>query len=159
MNLENRKFLRHTLATVAYRGEKAIRSAPEDFANFKIGETTRTPLEILAHLGDLFDWALWMARGETKWQDSVPLAWDKEETRFFATLRNFDDYLASRSEIHASLEKLFQGPIADALQHIGQINLLRRLAESPIRGENYFKAAIETGRIGKDQSEKRIEFD
>ncbi len=159
MNSENRQFLRHTVATLAYRGEKAIRQAPEHFANFKSGETTRTPLEILAHLGDLFDWAGWMARGEMKWQDSAPLAWDDEVNRFFATLQNFDDYLASESEIFAPPEKLFQGPIADALQHIGQLNLLRRLAESPIRGENYFKAEIEIGRIGKDQSDKRIEFD
>ena len=159
MNSETRQFLRHTVATVAYRGEKAIRNAPETFANFKIGETTRTPIQILAHIGDLFDWALSMARGETKWNDSALLTWENEAKRFFETLQKFDDYLVSDAEIHAPLEKLFQGPIADALQHIGQINLLRRLADAPIRGENYFKAEIETGKVSANQSDRRIEFD
>jgi hypothetical protein len=157
--MDSIELLRHTIATVAYRGEKATRNAPKHFADFKIGETTRTPTEILAHIGDLFDWALSMAEGETRWREARPRAWNEEVIRFFASVQSFDDYLASESEIQAPLEKLFQGPIADALQHIGQINLLRRLAETPIRGENYFKAEIETGKVGANQSDKRFEFD
>lgn len=153
------ELLRHTIATVAYRGEKAVRNAPQHFADFRVGETTRTPAQILAHIGDLFDWALWMAKGEKRWQNSTPLIWDEEVKRFFETIRKFDNYLASEKEIHAPPEKLFQGPIADALQHIGQLTLLRRLADTPIRGENYFRAQIETGRVGADQSDKRLEFD
>lgn len=157
--ISTREFLRHTVATVAYRGAKAIKNAPENFADFKSSETTRTPLEILAHIGDLFDWALSMAIGKTVWNDAKPLIWEKESERFFASVKKFDDYLASTEQIAKPLEKLFQGPVADALTHVGQINFLRRMFDAPVRGENYFKAEIEAGKVGAEQSEKRVEFD
>ena len=153
------EFLRHTVATVAYRGGKAIKDAPEGFADFKASETTRTPLQILAHIGDLFDWALSMARGKTVWNDAQPLAWEAESERFFAAIKAFDEFLASGEEIAETTEKLFQGPIADALTHVGQINLLRRMFDAPVKGENYFRAEIEIGRVGADQSANRVEFD
>lgn len=159
MSIYNRDFLRHTIATVAYRGEKAIRTGSVHFGQFKVGETTRTPVQILAHIGDLFDWGLSIARGEERWKDSEPLDWKSEVERFFTVVKKFDDFLASDEKIHAPLEKLFQGPIADALQHIGQINLLRRLAGDPTRGENYYRAVIEKGTFGVAESQKRIEFD
>jgi hypothetical protein len=154
-----RELLRHTVATVAYRGGKALRGAPQSFATFTIGDSPRTPAKILAHMGDLFDWALSMARGETAWHDSQPLAWDAEVARFFAALKKFDDYLASPEALHTPAEGLFQGPIADALTHIGQIAMLRRLAACPIKGENYFKAEITSGRVGQEQAAPRREFD
>jgi hypothetical protein len=154
-----RQLLRHTVATAAYRGGKALRGAPESFANFKIGDSTRTPVKILAHLGDLFDWALTLARGTQAWRDSNPLPWNEEVKRFFASLQKFDDYLASGESLHASVEMLFQGPVADALSHIGQIAMLRRLAAAPIRGENYSKAEIVAGRVGVEQTAPRREFD
>src|SRR5690348_3729946 len=154
-----RQLLRHTVATVAYRGGKALRGAPESFANFSIGEKPRTPAKILAHLGDLLDWALSMARGETVWHDSQPLAWDAEVARFFTSLKKFDDFLASQEPLFSSADGLFQGPIADALTHIGQIAMLRRLAGCPIKGENYFKAEIIAGRVSFVQPAPRREFD
>lgn len=154
-----RQLLRHTVATVAYRGGKALRGAPESFALFTIGENPRTPAKILAHMGDLFDWALSMASGEAAWHDSQPLSWDAEVVRFFASLKKFDDYLASPEPLHSPAEGLFQGPIADALTHIGQLAMLRRLAGCPIKGENYFKAEIAPGRVGAEQSAPRREFD
>jgi hypothetical protein len=154
-----RQLLRHTVATVAYRGGKALRDAPESFANFKIGESTRTPVRILAHVGDLFDWALTLARGAQAWRDSNPLPWNEEVKRFFASLQEFDDFLASGEPLHASVEMLFQGPIADALSHIGQIAMLRRLASVPVRAENYSKAEIVAGRVGPKQTTPRREFD
>jgi hypothetical protein len=154
-----RQLLRHTVATAAYRGGKALRGAPESFAALSIGDTSRTPAKILAHIGDLFDWALSMARGETAWHNSKPLSWAAEVARFHASLKKFDDYLASSEPLHAPAEGLFQGPIADALTHIGQIAMLRRLAGSPIKGENYFKAEIIAGRVGAEQSAPRGEFD
>ena len=154
-----REFLRHALATVAYRGGKALRGAPESFATFRAGDTTRAPAKILAHLGDLYDWALAMAQGQPKWHDSEPLAWDAEVNRFFAALQKFDDYLASGEPLHTAPEKLFQGGIADSLTHIGQLAMLRRLAGCPIRGENYAKADIVAGRCGQDQAAPRLEFD
>jgi hypothetical protein len=154
-----REMLRHTVATVAYRGGKALRNAPRDFASFRIAAATRTPGQILAHACDLFDWALSMARGNEVWHDSDPLPWTEGVVRFFEVLRAFDDCLAQEPTLAADPEKLFQGPVADALTHIGQIALLRRLAAAPIRGENYARAEIIVGRVGSEQSKPRREFD
>ena len=155
---DKRTLLRHAVATVAYRGGKAVRDAPPHFASFKCGDSSRTPAEILAHVGDLFDWALTIARGEQAWHNSTPLAWDAEVARFFATLQRFDDFLASDAPLHETPEKLFQGPMADALTHVGQLAMLRRLANAPIKGENYHKAEIAAGRVGADQAAPRREF-
>lgn len=154
-----RQLLRHTLATLAYRGGKALRDAPAEFAGFAIGDKPRTPAQILAHLGDLLDWALSMAQGNQQWHNAPPLPWPQELGRFFAALEAFDAYLASGNALHAPAEKLFQGPIADALTHVGQIAMLRRLAGCPMRGENYYVADIATGRVGPTQSAPVREFD
>lgn len=154
-----REMLRHTVATLAYRGAKAVRDASESFASFKASPTTRTPAQILAHVGDLLDWALSIAQGNETWRNSEPLVWDKEIARFHQTLAAFDEYLASEGELKASCERMFQGPIADALTHVGQIAMLRRLEGCPIKGENYSRAKIEAGRIGADQETPKREFD
>lgn len=151
-----RDFFRHTLATLAYRGGKVTRNAPAEFAEFQ--GAGRSPVQILAHIGDLLDWALSMAQGKQKYAESQPLAWDQEVSRFFSALRRFDDYLASSEPLHAPLEKLFQGPIADALTHVGQIAMLRRLAGARISGENYFVADIAAGRVGHEQTAAKKEF-
>ncbi len=155
---DSRTLLRHTLATLAYRGAKAIRNAGPDFADYGLPETSRTPAKILAHIGDLMDWGLAMAEGRREWKDSLPLPWEKECERFFAALKNFDNYLASDKPLEVSTEKLFQGPIADALTHVGQIAKLRRMAGVPMKGENYFVAEISVGRVGADQAAPRKEF-
>jgi hypothetical protein len=154
-----RQLLRHTVATVAYRAGKALRGSPDYFASFHIGDKTRTPAQILAHMGDLFDWALSIAKGQQTWHDSTPLPWDAEVARFFAALVKFDDYLATSDVLEAYPGSLFQGPVADALTHIGQIAMLRRLAGSPIKGENYYKADIAVGRVGIDQFAPHREFE
>jgi len=151
-------FLRHTIATLAYRGVKAIRDAPSHFPGYSVAPGSRTPARILAHISDLLDWALSMARGEQRWNDSQPLEWPQEVARFVDTLTRLDAYLASGEALKASAEQLFQGPIADALTHVGQLAMLRRLAGSPIRGENYVKAAIVAGRVGLDQTPPEVEF-
>ena len=153
-----REFLRHTLATLAYRGGKALRGAPADFAAFRVAEGSRTPGEILAHLGDLLDWALSMAEGNQRWQNSEPIAWEDGARRFHAGLQAFDDYLASSAPLAVSAESLFQGPVADALTHVGQIAYLRRVAGGPVKGENYFKAEIVSGRVGPEQAAPKREF-
>jgi hypothetical protein len=153
-----RKLLRHTLATLAYRGGKALRNAPDEFGEFQAGKGVRTPGQILAHLGDLFDWALSIAMGQQKWHDSKPLPWAQDVERFFAALKKFDDFLASSEPVQAPLEKLFQGPVADALSHVGQIAILRRLAGGPVKGENYYVAEIQAGRVGAEQAKPKREF-
>ncbi|MGH9747654.1 MAG: hypothetical protein ACRD59_16280 [Candidatus Acidiferrales bacterium] len=153
-----RELLRHAVATLAYRGGKAIRGAPEGFTDFKTSEKTRTPGQIVAHLGDLFDWALSMARGKQEWHDSKPIAWDAGAKRLFASLQAFDDYLASSAPLGLSAEELLQGPVADALTHVGQIAMLRGIYGSPIRAENYSKAEIVAGRVGAEQVPPQREF-
>jgi hypothetical protein len=150
--------LRHTLATVAYRGGKAVRDAPDSFASFRVAPKSRTPVEIVAHIGDLFDWAMTLADGQHVWHDSTPLPWAQEVARFFDGLRRFDDRLAN-APLECRAGKLFQGPIADALTHIGQIAMLRRLAGAPIRGESYYRADIVAGRVGAEQASPKVEFD
>jgi hypothetical protein len=146
---EKRELLRHTIATLAYRAAHALEGASEQFAEFN--GAGRPPLQILAHLGDLFDWALSAAQGREKWRTSKPHSWVAERQRFFALLHAFDAYLASDEPLYAAVEPLFQGPVADAFTHIGQIAMMRRLAGCPIAGENYFVADIKVGRVGAEQ--------
>ena len=155
----SRALLCHSVATLAYRAGKAVRGAPPAFAGFRAAPGVRTPSEILAHMGDLFDWALSIARGKEAWQNSAPLAWDAEVARFFAALKAFDEYLASGDAVQASAERLFQGPVADALAHTGQLTILRRMAGAPIRAENYSRADIVAGRVGAEQTAPKREFD
>ena len=154
-----RQLLRHAVATLAYRAAKAMRGAPESFATYRVGSASRTPVQILAHIGDLLDWALALAMGQPAWHDSAPQQWEQEAARFFGALRRLDDYLVSSERLGESERKLFQGPIADALTHVGQISMLRRLAGAPVKGESYLKADIVAGRVGPDQTPAKREFD
>ena len=151
--------LRHALATLAYRASKAVRGAPPEFASFQASPSTRTPAQILAHMGDLIDWAVVLADGKQDWHDSTPLPGDDEVARFFRALQTLDDRLASPAPLGYPAEKIFQGPIADALTHTGQISMLRRIAGAAVRGENYFKAEITAGRVGAEQAAPKREFD
>jgi hypothetical protein len=146
---DKRQFLRHTVAALAYRASRALDGAPESFAAFD--GCARQPVQILAHMGDLFDWALSSVQGSERWHNSQPLPWPQERSRFFAALKAFDDYLASDQPMHAAAEPLFQGPIADALTHVGQIAMLRRLAGSKTCGENFFVAKITVGQVSEEQ--------
>lgn len=156
---EKRAFLRHTVATVAYRGGKAVRDAPPSFGAFSPDGSPRTAVKILAHVGDLFDWALTQAKGAEAWHDSTPLEWDAEVARFFAALQRFDEYLGSDAPLAAPAEKIFQGAIADALTHVGQLAMLRRLGGVKMKAENYSRAEIVAGRVGREQTAPRREFD
>jgi|SRR5581483_1822915 hypothetical protein len=155
---ERRELLRHTLATLAYRGGKALRGAPPGFAEFRPADGSRGPIEILAHICDLLDWALSIAAGRQEWKDTKAAVWDGEVERFFIAMKALDDFLVSAEELHAPAERLFQGPIADALTHVGQLCMLRRLAGAPVRGENYFVADVQAGRVGPVQSPPKREF-
>ena len=146
-------FLRHTVATLAFRFRKAVQDAPAGFGEARAGATagdgSRSAGETLAHMGDLFDWGLKLCDGVHEWHDTAyvnePLAWDAECSRFLALLGAFDKRL--ESEILCPAERLFQGPVADALTHVGQLGTLRRLAGSPAKPKNYFKAEIAAGTI------------
>ncbi len=146
---ENRALLRHTLATLAYRATRALENAPASFADFD--GAGRPPVQILAHMGDLFDWALSIARGNERWHNSKPLVWPAEKQRFFDALAAFDAFLASSAPLQAPVDGLFQGPIADALTHVGQLAMLRRLAGAPARSENFYVASIAIGQVSAEQ--------
>jgi hypothetical protein len=154
-----RELLRHALATIAYRGGKAVRDVPPEFANFRVNETTRTPIAILAHIGDLLGWSLSIAKGKREFNAVEPRGWDEDVKRFFSILNDFDQYLAATEPLACSAKQLLQAPIADALTHIGQIAMLRRMAGTPMRAENYFVAKIATGTVGADQPPPVFEFD
>ena len=150
--------VRHALATLAYRLGKVLRGTPESFREFEAAPSVRNPGQILAHIGDLMDWALAQVEGRKQWRDSEPRSWDQEIARFFAALEALDQRIAAQGLDAASAEKLFQSAIADALTHTGQLALLRRLAGIPVRPENYAAADIATGRVGAEQSPPRAEF-
>ncbi len=158
MNHSEKHLIRHTLATLAYRCSKTIRGGDEEFANFSAGDGIRTPLQILSHIGDLLDWALTQVNGDEKWSNAKPKSWAEQAERFHNALKLLDDRLASDEPIACTYEKLFQGPIADALTHVGQIATMRHMAGKKITGENYFVAKIETGNTGADQQAAVYEF-
>jgi hypothetical protein len=151
--------LRHLLATLAYRASKVLRDAPPEFIAFRPPAGTRPPAQIVAHLGDLMEWALTMARGEYVWKAGGSDDWGTEVQRFFAGVAALDTLLASNDPPAGAAEKLIQGPLADALTHVGQLAMLRGMAGSAIRPESYAKADIVVGRVGIEQAPPRREFD
>ncbi len=157
--MSRRDHLRHTLATLAYRAAKAVAGAPESFGDFSAGQGTRTPVAIVAHMADLMAWALSQVRGVERWTEAPPGAWEDEVSRYFSGLAALDAFLADSASLGQPEGRIFQGAVADALTHVGQLNLLRRLAGAPVRGENYHRADIQVGRVGRDQPPPRRELD
>jgi hypothetical protein len=154
-----RQFLRHTLATLAYRSSRALRGAPWDFAETRVQPDTRSAVEIVAHLGDLLEWAVSSVQGDPKWNPQPPGAWQTEIDRFYTAMQKLDDLLAGEAPLGCPAEQLFQGPIADALTHVGQLSTLRRVAGSSAGSENFFIADIAIGKVGREQSPAKYEFD
>jgi len=149
---------RHTLATLAYRAGRALFGAPPKFGEYRADETSRSPAEIVAHMCDLMDWALSIAEGTETWHNSEPLPYAQGVNRFFEALERFDQRVDAGG-LSAEMEaKLFQGPVADALTHTGQIAMLRRMAGHKIAGENYYVAEIVQGRIrlGAQAAPRRV---
>jgi hypothetical protein len=152
-------FLRHTLATLAYRAEKVLRDPPPGFEHHRIGPATRTPLELVGHLGDLIEWAETLVAGESKWKASSAGVWEVDRGRFFSALMRLDQRIASGEPSSHPAEVVFQGPIADAFTHVGQLAMLRGHAGVPLRPESFARAEIQVGRVGLEQSSVRKEFD
>lgn len=154
-----RHLLRHTVATLAYRAEKVLRDAPEGFAVNRLSPTSRSPVEIVSHLGDLMEWAERMARGEYQWAPQPSADWSAACDRFFRALLSLDDALAKSTFETYSADVIFQGPIADALTHVGQLAIIRGTVGAAVRPEAYARAEIRVGRVGRDQAATRKEFD
>lgn len=152
-------WLRHAVATLAYRAEKVLRDVPPGFVEFRASPNSRSALAIVAHLGDLLEWAERMVAGEMRWRSVPQDAWEAASDRFFTSLAALDAALARRPDQSVPHEVIFQGPIADALTHVGQLSLMRGMAGAPVRPEGYARAKIEVGRVGRDQEAARNEFD
>jgi hypothetical protein len=157
--MDQRELLRHTVATLAYRAEKVLRDVTPEFAAFRISPASRTPLELVGHLADLMEWATRMAQGEYRWSAGPSADWTSASERFFAGLRSLDHALEATTFAAHSAAIIFQGPIADALTHVGQLALMRGAAGVSVRPESYARAEIQPGRVGRDQSATRKEFD
>jgi hypothetical protein len=152
--------LRHLVATLAYRAAKVLRDVPAStFSGFSSGQTTRRPVEILAHMGDLMGWAVRLAQGEYVWRADGSDDWDTEVRRFFDGLSALDQSLASSVPSERYVQMLIQGPLADALTHVGQLAMLRGAAGIPVRPESYARAEIMAGRVGLEQATPVREFD
>jgi len=153
-----RETLRQLAATLAYRAAKVLREVPPNFATFRITPTSRTPVQIVAHMGDLMKWGTWLAKGEHTWKAEGSEDWDREVDRFFQLLGELDSLLAAK-DFNGSVEKLIQGPLADALTHVGQLSMMRGAAGLPVKPESYARAEITPGRVGRDQPKAKAEFD
>lgn len=152
----NSIWLRHGLATLAYRFAKSVRGADPSFGDFDPGAGVRPPREIVRHLTQLVAWMRLRCRGGPPGRDAgtdpAPLDWPGEVARFHATLEELDNLVETGPPLpDDSCLAVLQGPLSDALTHVGQIAMLRRLAGSPVPGENFSRAGVETGRVGADQ--------
>jgi hypothetical protein len=139
--------LRHFLATLAYRCRKVILGAPQNFGDFDAGHGVRKPSEILSHMsGVLLHAHSFLAAQESA---RMPLgAWEEEVGRFFRILSELDKSLKSGLQWNGRTEEqILQGPLADAMTHVGQLAMLRRMASSPIPKESFDEAAIRPGDV------------
>jgi len=150
-------FFRHFLATLAYRAAICFRDADEAFITYDTGNG-KTPLRILAHMGDLVDWTLALTKGKAPWQAATPGTWEAEVARFHGSLERLDAVLASGEPLGTDWTRLLQGPLADAMTHVGQLAILRRMAGCPTKGESFSAAEITIGRVGADQAAPRRPF-
>ena len=144
-NHDKREILRHMLATIVFRAGIAMTDAPEDFSEFRVSDEIRSPREILAHIGDLLTGSLFLMRGDLVELTTVPLEWNAEVDRFLGSARDLDEFLAGDAPLEHPVERFVQGPLGDALTHVGQLVMLRRLAGSAVKAAPYFTAEIVAG--------------
>jgi hypothetical protein len=143
--------LRHCLAALAYRTQKALRGAPDSFGAFQAGQQVRTPADLIRHMTSVLGYARTFFVGGSYRAEPLPdLA--AEVTRFHAMLEDLAQHLAAGAELSGTTEeRLLQGPLADAMTHVGQLAMLRRLAGSPVPPENFIEAAVDPTNLGPTQ--------
>lgn len=150
MNLSDIELLRHFVSTLSYRAHKALKDAPENYPRLDIGHNARTPIEILNHMTYVLMVVQAVLLGD-EYEKIEPkiLDWDEEVKRFYDVLEDIDDILLKNADMIDASEArtLLQGPLADAMTHVGQLAMLRRLADSPIEKENFSKAEIKPGKF------------
>ncbi|MEW5977386.1 MAG: hypothetical protein AB1898_16465 [Acidobacteriota bacterium] len=150
---DKRRLLRHFLAALAYRTQKALRGAPVEFGSFSAGHGVRTPAELVRHMTSVLGYARTFFVGGKYRADPLP-SFDEEIDRFHTMLQDLADHLESGTPLEgATPERLLQGPFSDAMTHAGQLALLRRLAGLPVAPENFVLAQIDAERLGRDQAD------
>src|SRR5882724_10123181 len=149
---EQRRLLKHFLAAIAYRTQKALRGAPDSFADFNVGANVRTPHELVWHMTGVLGYARTFFHGGT-WQPKRMASLAEEIARIHHVLEDLGATLENETPAREiSMEQLLQGPLADAMTHAGQLAMLRRLAGSPVPPENFIRAAIDSGNLGAKQA-------
>jgi len=146
-----RTVLRHFLAALAYRTQKALRGAPESFPDFRAIDNVRTPHELLWHMSGVLGYARTLLVGGVWQPERVSFA--DEVRRFHELLQDLDQHLDAGTALRGvSVEQLLQGPLSDAMTHAGQLAMLRRFAGSPVPSENFIFAEVRAGHLGPEQS-------
>jgi hypothetical protein len=146
-----RHMLRHFLAALAYRTQKALRGAPDGFADYRAGNDVRTPTELVRHMTSVLGYARTFFIGGSYWPDPLPTFQDEIE-RFHEMLASLREHLESDSRLNGlTEEQLLQGQFSDAMTHAGQLAMLRRLHGAPVQSENFIHAAISPENLTADQ--------
>ncbi|MBL8857793.1 MAG: hypothetical protein JNL28_04715 [Planctomycetes bacterium] len=149
------EMLRHFLAALAYRTQKALREAPPAFADFRVAPNVRTPHELIWHMTGVIGYATSLYVG-TPWRPDRLESFAAEGARFHEALEALAEHFDSgRMPDGMTAEQLLQGPLADAMTHAGQIALLRRVHGSPVHPENFLLADIRSSNLGPDQAPPR----
>lgn len=139
------RLIRHLIATIAYRAEKVIQGAPGGFPEFDAGSGVRTPREILYHISGVLMMGYRAVRPDERIDMEIG-SWDDEVSRFFTCVRRLDEVVEAGEEPQRmTWEQVLQGPLADALTHVGQLATLRRMAGSPVEPESYSRADVQVG--------------
>lgn len=148
----DRALLRHFLAAIAYRTQKAVRDAPAHYPSFSAGNDARTPVELVQHMTSLMGYVRTLFVGGSFPRRLEPLpAFGDEVARFHEMLGQVGELLESDTPLSISVEQLLQGPLADTMTHVGQLAMLRRLAAAPVAPENFIYADIRADRLGVRQ--------
>jgi hypothetical protein len=146
LSSDTTRILRHLVATIAYRASHALRAAPEGFENVRLAEGSKTAGELVFHITQVLSFAMATITG-TERVRYQPQDWTREVERFYALLGQLDASLAAGASMEEGMDlKLVQGPLADALTHVGQLLSMRRKAGAPIAPTSYLTARVEAGR-------------
>ena len=151
---DKRSLLRHFLAALAYRTQKALRDAPPEFDNFQAAGEVRTPVELVRHMTSVLGYARTFFIGGHYRPEPLP-SLKEEIIRFHSMLEELARHIEAGTPLlqGMSAERLLQGPFSDAMTHAGQLAMLRRLAGVPVPPENFIVADIEQDRLGIEQAD------
>lgn len=150
---DKREVLKHFLAALAYRTQKALRDAPAGFGDFRPQEGVRSPVELVRHMTSVLGYACTLFTGGRYRPEPLPTL-DAEVARFHEMIKTLAAHIESAAPLSEGVttERLLQGPLADAMTHVGQLAMLRRLAGAPVPPENFVFAEVDPARLGRDQA-------